>query len=351
MAEGFLEKRQVGVKELFLQVDGAGGDDHTGIVLKAPQQGWHKVGKGFSGAGAGFDQGVLIGGKGLLDAVEHVHLRRAVLKVGLHLGKNAVLREEGFGIGKAELRHLIRIGVGGFEKIQAVQRRCGRGGCFRQAEQQVAEAAAAVGKKTFLLPVVGHSHFVQHEGVELFGIVHQLEKDLRADNGVVQSAVMVRVWNVQMGGDGNELVAGQRWQKELGHVVGVEPVVWQRTAKLEFHSALIEEVIVCQQPVAVDDLKKLVFNLGPRWRIGHHLVADAGHDGDVFWNGFFWTNQALPGANDGAVFNNRQPNLDDFGIVAEPRRFNINGDKIGVFFHHNAQLFKYASCSAVSWSM
>ena len=340
IAEGFFEERQVDVVELLLQIDGAGGDDDAGVVLKAPEQRRNEIGEGFSGAGAGFDERVLVGVEGLLDAVEHFHLLRAVLEVGLHLRENAARREKGFGAGKSELWSQAVVGKRQIDIGKGLGAVC-RCGFFGDAEEQIAHAVVAAREEGFLLATVGDGHFMEHKGIARAGVVENAQENLGADDGVVQRAVVIGVRNVQMGGDGHELVARERRQEKLGHVVAVEPDIVETAAELKFDAALVERKIVSQQQLAVDEREKFFFDLGPGWRICDHVVGDAGHDGDVFRDAFLRFDETLPGAGNAAVFNDGETDFDDLGVVVQAGRFHIDGDKIFVLVHdHRAQLLR-----------
>ena len=123
--------------------------------------------------------------------------------------------------------------------------------------------------------------------------------------------------------------------------MAVEPDIVEAAAKLKFDAALVERKIVGQQQLAVDEREKFFFDLGPGWRVCDHVVGDAGHDGDVFWDAFLRFDETLPGAGNAAVFNDGETDLDDLGVVVQAGRFHIDGDKIFVLVHdHRAQLLR-----------
>ena len=71
--EGF-EEGDVLEEELLLEVFGAGGDDDALLALAGEAQGGQKIGEGFAGAGAGFDDEVALVVEGGLDGVGHLVL-------------------------------------------------------------------------------------------------------------------------------------------------------------------------------------------------------------------------------------------------------------------------------------
>ena len=109
VAEGLLEERQIDMIELFLKVDRACCDNDAGVMLKTPEQSRYKIGEGFAGASASFNERMFVCLKGLLDAVEHFHLLSTVLEVGFVLCENAFWCEELLGIGKTQSRRQIVI--------------------------------------------------------------------------------------------------------------------------------------------------------------------------------------------------------------------------------------------------
>ena len=91
--EGF-EEGDVFEEELFLEVFGAGGDDDALLVLAGAAEGGQKIGEGFAGAGAGFDDEVAAVGEGLLDLFGHEVLAGAVLEGEGRVGEDAAGMEE-----------------------------------------------------------------------------------------------------------------------------------------------------------------------------------------------------------------------------------------------------------------
>ena len=70
-----LQERDVFLVELFLQGLGGGGDDDAA----AAADGGKKIGEGFAGAGARFQDGVVVILEGVVDGLGHLQLGRAVL--------------------------------------------------------------------------------------------------------------------------------------------------------------------------------------------------------------------------------------------------------------------------------
>lgn len=52
-----LEKRNIFLDQLFLEIDGVGGDDDPLLVAQTPEGGGEEVGEGFADAGTGLDNG------------------------------------------------------------------------------------------------------------------------------------------------------------------------------------------------------------------------------------------------------------------------------------------------------
>ena len=77
--DGFKERDVLEV-ELFLEVFCAGGDDDALLLVAGAAERGEKVGEGFAGAGAGFDDEMALVGEGLLDGFGHGVLAGAVLE-------------------------------------------------------------------------------------------------------------------------------------------------------------------------------------------------------------------------------------------------------------------------------
>ena len=93
-AEERLEERDVFEVELLLEVFGASGKDDALLVLAGVAEGGQKVGEGFAGAGAGFDDEVTLVVEGGLDGGGHLLLAGAVLEMERRTGKDAGGGEE-----------------------------------------------------------------------------------------------------------------------------------------------------------------------------------------------------------------------------------------------------------------
>ncbi len=85
-----LEKRNILVEELFLQILGSGGNDDS---LAGANDG-HQVGQGLARAGAGFDDQVTLLFQRLLDGLRHLQLSAAKFVGGMSARKHSAGREE-----------------------------------------------------------------------------------------------------------------------------------------------------------------------------------------------------------------------------------------------------------------
>ena len=85
-----LEKRDILMEELFLQILGAGGNDHA---LAGANHG-HQIGQSLARAGAGFDDQVTLFFQRLLDGLRHLQLSAAKLVGGMGAREHAAGREE-----------------------------------------------------------------------------------------------------------------------------------------------------------------------------------------------------------------------------------------------------------------
>ena len=85
-----LEKRNIFVEELFLQILGAGGDDDA---LAGTNHG-HQVGQRLARAGAGLDDQVTLFFERLLDRLRHLQLSAAKFVGGMGARKHSARREE-----------------------------------------------------------------------------------------------------------------------------------------------------------------------------------------------------------------------------------------------------------------
>ena len=88
--ERLLEKRNVFVEKLFLQILGSGRNDDALARSNHRQQ----VGQGLAGAGAGFDDQVSLFGERFLDRLRHLKLPAAEFIGGMGLRQHAPGREE-----------------------------------------------------------------------------------------------------------------------------------------------------------------------------------------------------------------------------------------------------------------
>ena len=119
--EGF-EEGDVLEEELLLQVFGAGGDDDALLALAGEAQGGQKIGEGFAGAGAGFDDEVALVFEGGFDGSGHLVLAAAVLEGEGGAGEDAAGGEEivkrgqairdGLAAGVIEMGSEVDIGTG-----------------------------------------------------------------------------------------------------------------------------------------------------------------------------------------------------------------------------------------------
>ena len=91
--DGF-EEGEVLEIELFLQIFCAGGDDDALLLVAGTAERGQKVGEGFAGAGAGFDDEMAAVGEGLLDGLGHGVLAGAVLESERGFCKDAAGGEE-----------------------------------------------------------------------------------------------------------------------------------------------------------------------------------------------------------------------------------------------------------------
>jgi len=87
------QKGEVLSDQLFLQVDGVGGDDDPLVVAHGPQDGRHQIGQGFAGAGAGLHQDDLVAVEGLGHGTGHAQLFVALL-VALQVCHHAIGSED-----------------------------------------------------------------------------------------------------------------------------------------------------------------------------------------------------------------------------------------------------------------
>ena len=85
-----LEKWDILVEELFLQILRAGGDDHALAGTNHRQQ----IGQGFARAGAGFDDQMTLFRQRLLDRLSHLQLSPAEFIGGMGAREQAARREE-----------------------------------------------------------------------------------------------------------------------------------------------------------------------------------------------------------------------------------------------------------------
>ena len=85
-----LEKRNIFVEELFLQILGSGGNDHA---LARANHG-HQVSQRLAGAGAGFDDQVTLLFQRLLDRLRHLQLSAAKFVGRMRARKHSARREE-----------------------------------------------------------------------------------------------------------------------------------------------------------------------------------------------------------------------------------------------------------------
>ena len=170
--------------------------------------------------------------------------------------------------------------------------------------------------------------------------VQNTQENLGADDGIVERTVMVCIGNVKVAGDCHEFVARKGWQKEFCHVVAVQPTGCETAAELKFETAFVERIIVGDEKFAFHLRQQFVLDFCPTGGIGDHVIADAGHDGDVSRDAFLWLDERLPRVRDDTVFNNGQADFDNFSVVLEAGGLYVDGDKISVFFHYNAQLFR-----------
>ncbi len=93
-AEQRFEERDVLEEELLLQIFCAGGDDDALLLVAGAAERGEKVGEGFAGAGAGFDDEMALVGEGLFDRFRHGVLAGAVLEGEGGAGQEAAGREE-----------------------------------------------------------------------------------------------------------------------------------------------------------------------------------------------------------------------------------------------------------------
>src|SRR5581483_9916673 len=88
--ERLLEKWNIFVKQLLLQVLGACGNDHA--LSRADR--WHEISERFSRAGSGLDDQVAAFFDGLLDCLCHLQLAAAKLVCGVSAGEQPAGRKE-----------------------------------------------------------------------------------------------------------------------------------------------------------------------------------------------------------------------------------------------------------------
>ena len=93
-----LEKGDVLVGNLFLEIDGIGGDDDRLFGGQGLVDSRDEVGECLADAGAGFDNQVLVFIYGLADALEHGHLLGPVFVGREFLGQQALGPEYGLGV-------------------------------------------------------------------------------------------------------------------------------------------------------------------------------------------------------------------------------------------------------------
>ncbi|MCG3120253.1 MAG: hypothetical protein ALAOOOJD_02880 [bacterium] len=103
--ECLLQQRNIFVDELFLQVDGAGGDHRALAVFHAPFNRRQQIRHCFTGAGAGFDNGDLIFIKRRGDLFEHHLLLRPRFKIFQLLRQWARRRQQFFQMRRREQHH------------------------------------------------------------------------------------------------------------------------------------------------------------------------------------------------------------------------------------------------------
>ena len=89
-AQMLLKERNVLEEKLFLQILGAGGDDHS----LARQDGGNQIGERFAGACAGFDDQMFFIGERGFDSLRHFELAVAILVVRVPFGKQTFPAEE-----------------------------------------------------------------------------------------------------------------------------------------------------------------------------------------------------------------------------------------------------------------
>ena len=94
-----LQKGNVLLNQLFLQVDRVGGNDDA-IVFFAEDRldGRHEVGERLADAGAGLDQQMPFAVDGVGDGVGHLHLLGPALEVGPETGNRAARAKDGGGV-------------------------------------------------------------------------------------------------------------------------------------------------------------------------------------------------------------------------------------------------------------
>jgi len=95
-----LEKGDVFLDELFLEVDGVGGDDDPLLVADGPKDRRHQVGEGFAGAGAGLDDRHPVIVEGFGDGKGHPELLVPVLVAGEVRGQDPGRREDPLDFGE-----------------------------------------------------------------------------------------------------------------------------------------------------------------------------------------------------------------------------------------------------------
>jgi hypothetical protein len=81
-----LEKRNVFLHQLFLEVFRAGGDDHAPVAAESGSNRRHEIGEGLAGTGAGFDDEVSLLLKRAHHGLRHLYLARSKFVFRMCLG-------------------------------------------------------------------------------------------------------------------------------------------------------------------------------------------------------------------------------------------------------------------------
>ena len=119
------------------------------------------------------------------------------------------------------------------------------------------------------------NYFLQCKRIGFTSFCGQCQQYLCSDFCIIDSSMKTGFCNLQSAGDTNQFVAGQRRHKYFGHIVGIQPGIWQNAPDMVFYHAAVKADIMCNQCKITDEIQNGSFYIVPMGLMLHHVVVNA----------------------------------------------------------------------------